>query len=76
MGDPYSNVRTFAAATVAEVKSRVSGSDPLPAGEPDRRLRICGSCPHSSGGICQICHCVIAVKVHYRTQDCPQGRWG
>jgi hypothetical protein len=49
-----------------------------------RRLKICRECPHNRHGICNICGCILKVKVRvdYPLDDegksvdgCPGRRW-
>jgi len=42
---------------------------------PDRVAAIrearCQLCPHHSGGQCQICTCIVDIKVRLATESCP-----
>lgn len=76
MADPYSNVKSFVRATADEARAVVRGAEPVPAAEVRRRLGICGACPNLAGGVCAACSCIVALKARYRTQACPEGRWG
>ena len=75
MGNPYSNVKTFAKATVDEARAAIRGDEPVPAAEVSRRLGLCRSCQNLDSGICRVCSCIVEIKARYRTQSCPQGRW-
>lgn len=42
--------------------------------EFERRLSICGGCPHWSGNRCVLCGC-YGSKAHLETEHCPELRW-
>lgn len=41
----------------------------------DSRFAICDSCPQKKFGRCEICGCIIGMKVRYTGSSCPKGKW-
>jgi hypothetical protein len=52
-----------------------------PRAEVDRRLALCRACPlverigNTKVLRCGRCHCVVALKVRARGEQCPAGKW-
>jgi hypothetical protein len=40
-------------------------------GEAIRRRAICGACEHFRAGMCDVCGCVMSVKVKFSAAKCP-----
>lgn len=59
-------------------KNKVTGvDDKVPVDISSSRLSKCHSCPHLSKKLnnCGICKCIVAEKVKYKEEFCPDGRW-
>jgi hypothetical protein len=41
-----------------------------------QRMAICNDCPMLSLGVCQECHCVMALKTKLPNAACPLHKWG
>lgn len=41
----------------------------------EERLAICGGCPMLKLGVCQECHCIMALKVKLPNASCPLHKW-
>jgi hypothetical protein len=73
------DVRAWLAADVAkaaakEVRAIAQGT---PEDEVQRRLNICGDCPHLSASLdrCNLCKCILNYKNRLHTSSCPAGYW-
>ena len=42
----------------------------------EQRMAICRECPMLQLGVCQECHCVMALKTKLPNAECPQHKWG
>lgn len=62
----------LAAATVQHVAAGFPQTAPDLAAE---RLAICRACDKFRDGTCRLCGCNMAVKVTWREQRCPEGKW-
>jgi hypothetical protein len=43
--------------------------------EQEQRFSICGPCQHNSGGVCDVCKCLIQAKIMLTTEECPKKLW-
>jgi hypothetical protein len=43
----------------------------------ERRLSTCRACPHldAEGFLCKVCGCRLEIKLKWRDQACPIGKW-
>jgi hypothetical protein len=39
------------------------------------RQAACDECPANRGGECQLCGCLISLKVTWRSERCPMEMW-
>lgn len=51
-----------------------------PTLNPNARYSICAGCPHARdrpllGIVCELCGCVMRLKVRASGARCPDGRW-
>lgn len=42
----------------------------------EQRMAICRECPLYVAGVCQDCHCIMALKTKLPNAECPQHKWG
>jgi thiol-disulfide isomerase/thioredoxin len=59
-------------------KNKVTGvDDKVPVDVSESRLGKCYGCPHLNKVLknCGICKCIVAEKVKYKEEFCPDGRW-
>jgi len=42
----------------------------------EKRKKICDTCEHSGGWICNKCGCILPVKVRIKNSECPLRKWG
>ena len=40
-----------------------------------KRQRLCDVCPANKDGECELCGCVIKLKVTWRSEKCPMEMW-
>ena len=40
------------------------------------RYNICQGCERNFMGACRECGCIVALKVLWKSQSCPIGKWG
>ncbi len=52
-----------------------SGFKATPASTYQKRLRVCGQCPHHTGLRCKLCGCFTSVKAWMPHESCPIGKW-
>jgi hypothetical protein len=50
--------------------------DEAPNLTSEERHKICQSCDRNFMGACRECGCITALKVLWKSQSCPIGKWG
>ncbi len=40
------------------------------------RYKICQGCDRNFMGACRECGCIVTLKVLWKSQSCPLGKWG
>jgi hypothetical protein len=43
--------------------------------EKTYKHNICKVCSLYENGMCASCGCIVEVKVSYKNQSCPEGKW-
>jgi hypothetical protein len=77
--DFLQRVKNFTVAAVGHV---AAGMPTCTEQEIIARHDICLTCPHLTGGLCELCGCPIAraagyfSKLSWADQECPAGKWG
>jgi hypothetical protein len=72
----FEKVRNAAGATGRAIRAKARGEKVrVTDDEQERRLAICRSCPHFSGGTCDKCGCVARWKTRLATESCPIRKW-
>jgi len=41
----------------------------------DKRIAICYSCKHNIDNKCNLCKCILELKVKWSTENCPENKW-
>jgi hypothetical protein len=41
----------------------------------EKREGLCNSCPANKGGECELCGCLVTLKVTWRSEKCPMEIW-
>tara|TARA_R110002020_G_scaffold302595_2_gene517995 strand:- start:22541 stop:22765 length:225 start_codon:yes stop_codon:yes gene_type:complete len=41
----------------------------------EKRERLCNACPANKGGECELCGCLVNLKVTWRSEKCPMELW-
>lgn len=59
----------------ALAKYVASGFTNVKTEEYEARLKICETCEHNKGGVCELCGCNLSIKAQWATEECPMGKW-
>ena len=51
-------------------------TEPMPSFIPKQRIEICRSCDSYSLGFCKHCGCLMKLKTHMESAECPENKWG
>jgi hypothetical protein len=41
----------------------------------EKREGLCNTCPANKGGECELCGCLVKIKVTWRSEKCPMEIW-
>jgi tetratricopeptide (TPR) repeat protein len=68
-------LRMALSAAAALTKHLTSGMKRVSSATRQKRLAVCGECPHHTGVRCRICGCYTSIKTWLPHESCPLGNW-